>query len=74
MDTVVEARSDRMSAVAKETKLKAAHSVARARRPRRHVTQGSSASEIRKALGISKKDLAAARRVLAALGFENKKS
>jgi hypothetical protein len=63
-----------MSAVAKETKLKTAHSVARARRPRRHVTQGCSASEIRKALGISKKDLAIARRDLAALGFENRKS
>jgi hypothetical protein len=40
---------------------------------RRHVTQGSSASEIRKALGISKRDLDAARRDLAALSSENKK-
>jgi len=39
----------------------------KARRPQRHVTQGASASEIRKALGISKKDLAAARRDLAVL-------
>ncbi len=45
---------------------------AKARRPRRHVTPGASASEIRKALGISKKDLAAARRDLAALHLEKK--
>jgi hypothetical protein len=74
MDTAVETRSGRISAVAKEAKPKAALAVGRARRSRRHVTQGSTASEIRKALGISKKDLAAARRDLAALGFEPKRS
>jgi hypothetical protein len=42
-------------------------------RPRRHMAQGASASEIRKALGISKKDLAAARRDLAALDSEHVK-
>ena len=45
---------------------------AKARRPQRHITLGASASEIRKALGISKKDLVAARRDLAALHLEKK--
>jgi len=70
----MDAPSARISAVSTATKLKPAQTAARVRRPQRHVTQGCGASEIRKTLGISKKDLAAARRDLAALGFKNRKS
>jgi len=57
---------------AEEKKLSAREALTKVRRARRHVTQGASASEIRKALGISKKDLDAARRDLAVLGLKNK--
>ena len=73
MDTPVDAWSDRVPALAQSTKLKPSRAVARAPRPRRHIVRGAGASEIRRSLGISKKDLAAARRDLAALGIENKK-
>lgn len=59
--------------VAKEERLKNMDAVAKVNRPRRHMAHGATATEIRKALGISKKRLEAARRDLAALGFENKK-
>jgi hypothetical protein len=57
---------------AEEKKLSAREALTKVRRARRHVTRGASASEIRKALGISKKDLDTARGDLALLGLKNK--
>ena len=69
MTKVAETRSQRSSAeIPKETGIPLLIRV----RARRHVTRAASAAEIRKALGVSQKDLDAARRDLALLGLKNK--
>lgn len=68
MTKIAETRSHRSSTEIPKP-LRAGETVTRVRPSRRHVTRGASASEIRKALGISQKELDAARRDLAVLGL-----